>query len=255
MMPNGQLLQPFPNKMASPARASAPIAASLTAGEVSSSAVRSSSIKTLSALAVATTPRAPDTGPLYGDTNGAMIQLRDVSKSFNDEAVVQDITFDVMQGEIFGFIGPSGSGKTTTIRLITGVYKPTSGSPAWLPSMMIGALLLLLLSLLRLPVAAGTMAAATLLKTDFLESFADKTTLLIDQELPVGTRLSATSEAAQPVEQVLGDLSLYQRNEFLRRVQVQQIQQGARYLVQVALSENDWAREIFAADAKQVAYW
>ncbi len=52
----------------------------------------------------------------------------------------------------------------------------------------------------------------------------------------------------QPVEQVLGDLSLYQRNEFLRRVQVQQIQQSARYLVQVGLSENDWAREIFAAD-------
>jgi ABC-2 type transport system ATP-binding protein len=57
-----------------------------------------------------------------------MIQLRDVSKSFDDEAVVKDMSFDVMQGEIFGFIGPSGSGKTTTIRLITGVYQPTSGT-------------------------------------------------------------------------------------------------------------------------------
>jgi multidrug efflux pump subunit AcrB len=49
----------------------------------------------------------------------------------------------------------------------------------------------------------GTLASATLLKTDFLESFADKTTLLVNQEMPVGTRLSATSEAAQQVEQVL----------------------------------------------------
>lgn len=72
--------------------------------------------------------RAPDTGPLPGGAPGAMIQLRDVSKSFDDEPVVQDLTFDVMQGEIFGFIGPSGSGKTTTIRLITGVYQPTKGT-------------------------------------------------------------------------------------------------------------------------------
>ncbi len=49
----------------------------------------------------------------------------------------------------------------------------------------------------------GTMASATLLKTDFLESFADKTTLQIDQKLPVGTRLSVTSEAARQVEAVL----------------------------------------------------
>ena len=44
---------------------------------------------------------------------------------------------------------------------------------------------------------AGTMASATLLKTNFLDSFADKTTLQIDQELPVGTRLSTTSDAAE----------------------------------------------------------
>ncbi|WP_375424931.1 efflux RND transporter permease subunit [uncultured Friedmanniella sp.] len=52
-------------------------------------------------------------------------------------------------------------------------------------------------------VFAGTMASATLLKTDFLASFADKTTLQVDQELPVGTRLSTTSAAAKKVERVL----------------------------------------------------
>ena len=61
----------------------------------------------------------------------------------------------------------------------------------------------LITALAALLIFAGTMASATLLKTDFLESFADKTTLLVDQELPVGTRLSATSEPAQQVEAVL----------------------------------------------------
>src|SRR3954471_16325227 len=56
-----------------------------------------------------------------------MIQVRGVSKRFNDHDVLRDLNFDVMQGEIFGFIGPSGSGKTTTIRLLTGVHGPTEG--------------------------------------------------------------------------------------------------------------------------------
>ena len=58
----------------------------------------------------------------------------------------------------------------------------------------------LITALAAVLIFAGTMASTTLLKTDFLESFADKTTLLVDQELPVGTRLSATSEAAKQVE-------------------------------------------------------
>jgi ABC-2 type transport system ATP-binding protein len=41
---------------------------------------------------------------------------------------VNDINFNVKQGEIFGFLGPNGAGKTTTIRMLTGVLKPTNGS-------------------------------------------------------------------------------------------------------------------------------
>ncbi|MCW2811062.1 MAG: putative efflux protein, partial [Friedmanniella sp.] len=52
-------------------------------------------------------------------------------------------------------------------------------------------------------VFGGTMASATLLKTDFLGSVADKTAVQISQKLPVGTRLSATSDAAGQVEDVL----------------------------------------------------
>jgi ABC-2 type transport system ATP-binding protein len=50
-----------------------------------------------------------------------------ITKKFGDQIAVQDISFDVPKGSIFGFIGPSGAGKTTTIRLLTGIYKPTTG--------------------------------------------------------------------------------------------------------------------------------
>ena len=73
----------------------------------------------------------------------------------------------------------------------------------YLPVLRIALRRPLLTALAALLIFAGTMASATLLKTDFLESFADKTTLLVDQELPVGSRLSATSEAAKQVEAVL----------------------------------------------------
>jgi ABC-2 type transport system ATP-binding protein len=43
---------------------------------------------------------------------------------------VDDISFDVKKGEIFGFLGPNGAGKTTTIRMMTGVLKPTKGNVA-----------------------------------------------------------------------------------------------------------------------------
>jgi ABC-2 type transport system ATP-binding protein len=55
----------------------------------------------------------------------AVISAKHLTKKFGDETAVQDVSFDVPRGSIFGFIGPSGSGKTTTVRLLTGVYTPT----------------------------------------------------------------------------------------------------------------------------------
>jgi ABC-2 type transport system ATP-binding protein len=49
-------------------------------------------------------------------------------KTFGDQVAVHNLTLEVPQGIIFGLIGPSGCGKTTTVRLLTGVYKPTSGT-------------------------------------------------------------------------------------------------------------------------------
>lgn len=56
-----------------------------------------------------------------------VIRMRDVTKRFGDVAAVNNITLEVPQGGIFGFIGPSGCGKTTTVRLLIGNYAATSG--------------------------------------------------------------------------------------------------------------------------------
>ncbi len=57
-----------------------------------------------------------------------MIKFTNVTKKYNDFTAVDDLSFEVKKGEIVGFIGPNGSGKTTTMKLISGIIKKTSGS-------------------------------------------------------------------------------------------------------------------------------
>jgi ABC-2 type transport system ATP-binding protein len=52
---------------------------------------------------------------------------RGLTKKFGDQVAVEDLNFEVPKGSIFGFIGPSGCGKTTTIRLLTGILRPSDG--------------------------------------------------------------------------------------------------------------------------------
>jgi ABC-2 type transport system ATP-binding protein len=59
--------------------------------------------------------------------SGDVVQTHELTKMFGEEAAVDSLTMNVPRGSIFGFIGPSGCGKTTTVRLLTGVHKPTSG--------------------------------------------------------------------------------------------------------------------------------
>ncbi|HLO14623.1 MAG TPA: ABC transporter ATP-binding protein [Anaerolineales bacterium] len=59
--------------------------------------------------------------------SGDIIEAQELTKRFGEEIAVDSLTMRVPRGSIFGFIGPSGCGKTTTTRLMTGIYKPTSG--------------------------------------------------------------------------------------------------------------------------------
>jgi len=55
------------------------------------------------------------------------VEVNHVVKSFADKVAVDDLSFSVAQGEIFGLIGPNGAGKTTTIRMMMDIIKPDSG--------------------------------------------------------------------------------------------------------------------------------
>jgi len=57
-----------------------------------------------------------------------IVKVKKLSKNFNSLKAVDNISFEVEKGEIFGLLGPNGAGKTTTIRMLTGVLEPTSGS-------------------------------------------------------------------------------------------------------------------------------
>ncbi len=56
------------------------------------------------------------------------IEIKNITKSFGEFTAVDDISFSIPKGKIFGFLGPNGSGKSTTIRMLCGVLTPTSGS-------------------------------------------------------------------------------------------------------------------------------
>ncbi len=59
--------------------------------------------------------------------HGSIAEVRDLVVRFGDFTAVDGLSFDVKDGEVFGFLGPNGAGKTTTIRTITTIQRPTSG--------------------------------------------------------------------------------------------------------------------------------
>src|SRR5262245_59231060 len=56
------------------------------------------------------------------------IVVEHLTRRFGDFVAVDDVSFSVAPGEVFGWLGPNGAGKTTTIRMLLGLLKPTSGS-------------------------------------------------------------------------------------------------------------------------------
>jgi ABC-2 type transport system ATP-binding protein len=57
-----------------------------------------------------------------------IIEVKHLTKKYKDFTAVNDISFTVEQGEIFGILGPNGAGKTTTLEMIEGLKRPTSGT-------------------------------------------------------------------------------------------------------------------------------
>ena len=57
-----------------------------------------------------------------------MIHVSDLSKNYGSVEAVKSISFDLLDGEIIGFLGANGAGKTTTLKMMTGYLVPTEGS-------------------------------------------------------------------------------------------------------------------------------
>ncbi|MBV9492645.1 MAG: ABC transporter ATP-binding protein [Acidobacteria bacterium] len=58
------------------------------------------------------------------------LSAHSLRKVIGTRTIVDDVSFDLMPGEVFGFLGPNGAGKTTTIRMLVGLIRPTSGTIA-----------------------------------------------------------------------------------------------------------------------------
>ena len=60
--------------------------------------------------------------------NSSAIKIENLTKTYGKNRGIEDVSFEVKKGEIFGFLGPNGAGKSTTIRCLLGLIRPTGGS-------------------------------------------------------------------------------------------------------------------------------
>ncbi|QUL52807.1 ABC transporter ATP-binding protein [Paenibacillus tritici] len=66
--------------------------------------------------------------PLHDEPGEVVLSAQGVRKKIGRKWIIDDVTFDVKKGEIFGFLGPNGAGKTTTIRMLVDLIRPSAGT-------------------------------------------------------------------------------------------------------------------------------
>lgn len=72
-------------------------------------------------------PNSPKNSAQNNPKNNAIIKVQNLTKTFGDFRAVDNISFEVARGEIFGFLGANGAGKTTAMKILCGLSLPTSG--------------------------------------------------------------------------------------------------------------------------------
>ncbi len=70
---------------------------------------------------------SPETATV-ATSNDVMVEVRDLKKSYHHKTAVNNVSFAIRQGEIFGVLGPNGAGKTTTLEMIEGIRTPDTGT-------------------------------------------------------------------------------------------------------------------------------
>lgn len=66
--------------------------------------------------------------PMMTPPSTPALLAQNLTKRIGDRTIVDDVSFELHPGEVFGFLGPNGAGKTTTIRMLVGLIRPTAGS-------------------------------------------------------------------------------------------------------------------------------
>jgi branched-chain amino acid transport system ATP-binding protein len=61
-------------------------------------------------------------------SSSPLLEVAELRKNFGGVQAIDDLNFEIVEGELLGVIGPNGSGKTTAVNLISGFVKPTEGN-------------------------------------------------------------------------------------------------------------------------------
>jgi ABC-type glutathione transport system ATPase component len=76
--------------------------------------------------------RAAGAGTSGARTGGSdMLELKGLTRRYGDLVALDDLSFAVREGQMFGFVGPNGAGKTTAMRIVLGVLEPDTGEVRW----------------------------------------------------------------------------------------------------------------------------
>lgn len=127
-----------------------------------------------------------------------IVDVTGINKHFGDKHVVKDLSMQVREGEIFGFLGPNGSGKTTSIRMLCGLLTPDSGSGTCLG-----------LDVLRESVAIKRQVGYMTQKFSLWDD------LTIGENLDFVARMFGMKRRREVVDQALEDLGLTARRNQL----------------------------------------
>ena len=148
-------------------------------------------------------------------SSGVILSIKNISKSFSGVKVLDDINLDIRRGEIMGLVGENGAGKSTLIKIISGLYQPSSGSlqldgkDVIIPDYIVGKSL----GVAIVPQEFNLINTLTVFENVFLGNEIQKKSGLLDKQQMRELALKQLEELKMPVKvnQLIGNLSVAEK--------------------------------------------